>query len=157
MSDIDFERALAEHQQSYQESEEYGTQWMPPDGNYITIITDVGSGTFTGKNSKKTELWWKLVGEIDEAGSELHGKEYQIGFYTTEGKKMGFLKGLVKALNKGISVPDLRKADKVFKNAIGSVLDVKVITTHDDRDNEYKNCYVQKILTLEVPVVENLS
>jgi hypothetical protein len=147
MSDLAFEQMLAAHNQEFQDAEEYGTQWMPPDGNYTVVVSAVKNGTFVSKKTNKSEGWWKLTGRIesDISNPDLYGKEFQIGYYTTEGKKMGFVKGVAKTLNGGISVADLSEAATILSGAEGFVLDVKVVTT-EEKTRKFTNCYIQKVI-----------
>ena len=138
MSDMGFEKMLAEHNQAFAEAEAY-TNWMPPDAEYIVMLMNVGTGSFTDNASGKVLPYWRLKGKILEEGSPLDGQEFLVGFYTA--RALGILKSAVSVL-RGEVVSNLLEANKVLsEEAPGMIVRVKVETT-ERKGQTYKNATI---------------
>ena len=147
MSDLDFEKMLAACNEDYKSAEEFGSDWMPDDGEYISTVVKQAKGVTT--KGDQSFMWWKITGRIeDTANPTIDGKEFPIGFFRST--SMGFVKTGAKALNRGEPVNTLPEADAVFEGSLGLVLRVKIVTRNytDKNGNpkEAKNCYVQEVL-----------
>lgn len=144
---MNFEQLLAEHNQSFKESEVY-SDWMPDDGEYIATILKLAKGSAT-KDGVNT-VWWRLTGRIEDVQDEkLNGREFTVGYYTS--KAFGILKGAVNVLS-GESIDDLAQAHAILEAAIGLVLRVKVRTSRSKKDGkDYTNCYILEVINTTDP------
>lgn len=139
MSDANFERVLEEHNQAYVESEAFN-DWMPPDGEYVVLITKPSSGLGKDKETEMDLPWWKIMAQIQEENNqELDGKEFRVAFYSA--RNYGMMKTAAGILS-GSPVGSLKEASRVILSSAGIVLKVKVSTT----PKKYKNCNILKVL-----------
>jgi len=150
MSDMGFENLLAEHNAAFAEAEAY-SNWMPPDAEYIVMLTSVGTGKFEDKASGKDIPYWRVKGKILEEGSPMDGQEFVVGFYT--GRAYGIFKSAVGIL-KGEVVTDLIVANKfMVEEVVGMVVRVKVDTTNR-KGQEYRNATILEKLQATEEVQE---
>jgi len=142
--DINFENLLGQYEQSYQEAEEYGSDWLPDDGEgYVGTIIKVSSGV------KDDKPWWKVMGRLEAVNdSALDGREFPVGFYSV--KNPGILKSFAKILNHGGKVATLVEAAKLVSASTGTVFQFDVKTNAKG----YQNCYPKQILGDVVPPEE---
>lgn len=151
MSDVDFERMLAQYHANlkteYDDAEEF-SNWMPPDGDYVVTIVKCSKGVSTKQDPNKPMFWWKPVARIEDvARDNLNDQEFALGFFNTNAP--GIMKGQAKALNRGEAV-GFDELDSVFTGSVGLVLRIKVATTTSQKNGkEYTNCYVQEIIPTE--------
>lgn len=145
MSEISFEQALAEYNKEWKDAEEM-SNWMPPDDDYVVIVTKKTEGTSAKKDAMDRPIrWWRLTLKIDDvANPKVHGKDFPLLFRSTG---LGFFKTAAKVLNGGKTVGSLVEADAILSNSLGYVLDVRIKTVKADNDREYTNCYVQKVIS----------
>lgn len=141
MSDLGFEKMLAEQNAAYAVAEEF-SDWMPDDGEYFVTVLKCSKGEKEYKGVRMR--WWKLTARIEDAANEtLDGQEFSLGFFNTNAP--GILKTRARALNRGKAVPTLPEAIGVFEASVGEILRVKVATN----DKGYKNCFVLEIIDAE--------
>jgi len=156
MSDLAFQQMLAVHNQEFKDSEEFGSDWMPPDReDYICTGIKCTHGTSSKKDPDKPMGWWKPVLRIEEPSNpDLNGKEFPLGFFSTN--TLGLMKGQARAINGGDPVADLTAAHKVFTELlIGRVFKVRVTRTVSTKNGkEYTNAYVQEVLATTTVDVE---
>lgn len=154
MSDPLFEQILAQHENEYKDAEDFGGKWMPPDTakddpGYIVSIVRVKTGTFTKKD--RGEVRAILTGRIEDPANEnLNGKEFTLGFFTTEPTKIGFSKGAATALNGGVTPATKPEAFKILETSLGKVVRVKVKSTTKEDGTMYTNAYIQELIATEV-------
>ena len=141
--DLNFEQLLAEHNQSFKESEVY-SDWMPDDGEYIATILKLVKGT-TVKDAVTT-AWWRLTGRIEDVQDEkFDGREFSVGYYTS--KAYGILKGAARVLSGNAELNDLREAHAVLAASPGSVLRVKIRTSTSKKNGkDYTNCFILEVI-----------
>ena len=149
MSAMDFERMLAQYHENlktqYDDAEEF-SDWMPDDGEYITIVTSLKKGAKVISGQEKPMIWWRLVGQIDDVANEaIHGREYLINFYKST--VWGIVKSHARALNMGKAVNSQEEADAVFEAAVGKILRVEVYTSTSQKDGkDYTNCRIKEVI-----------
>lgn len=144
MSDPNFEALLAEHNQAFVDAEEYGNDWMPPDGEYVAVLTGLKKGVMVKKGVQIA--YWRLTGRIEDvADGQLNGREFLVGWY--KATAMGVLKTNVRALNRGLAVGSLTDANKILDSSIGQVIRVRVTTTPEDEDGRtFRNCRILEVI-----------
>lgn len=144
MSDLGFEALLAEHNQSFKDAREF-SDWMPPDDKYIVTIIKCDKGVFEGNQG-----WWKLTARIEKPeDGKLNGQEFSAGFYST--KNLGMLKQAARVLNNGATIDSLALANDVMTKAVGTILNVEIITTQSRKDGkEYTNCRMKEVIPVQM-------
>jgi hypothetical protein len=153
MSDLAFEKLLEEHNEDFLQSESY-SQWMPPDAEYVVLISATPHGSTVDKDSNEPMNWWKLTGQIQEPNNtELDGKDFTVGYFTS--KNYGFLKDAAATI-KGSPVGSLREAHEVIVGALGTLMKVKVVTTYSKKwSQHFRGCTIQQVLSVsEAPAVD---
>jgi len=123
MSDLSFEKILAEHNKAYAEAEVFSS-WMPPEGEYIVVVSNTKRGT-TIDDAGNEQPWWRITGKIQEpANPDLDQAEFAVGFYRSSA--YGILKGAAAVLAGKPVVANLREADEIVMGSKGKVLKVRV-------------------------------
>lgn len=121
LTDADFEQIVNEAAQEYSDTEVIN-RWMPPDGEYTTVLLPLVTGV-SDKGGNKA--WWaRLPGMIVAEGNpDLDKKEFNVGFYSP--KTLISLKGDVAVLA-GEIIADLKQSLSILENAVGTVISVTV-------------------------------
>lgn len=155
MSELGFEQLLAQHhaelKKSYDDAEEFGADWIPPDNPkdapYLVIGIKTQKGTYD-KNGTTTFFWKPYVRLECPENPDLHGKDFPLGFFNTGAP--GAMKGQAKAINGGEAV-SFEELDNVFDATFaGKIMKVDVITaTSKKNGQEYTNCYVREVVAVE--------
>uniref|UniRef100_A0A6M3J542 Uncharacterized protein n=1 Tax=viral metagenome TaxID=1070528 RepID=A0A6M3J542_9ZZZZ len=147
MSDLLFEQALAACNEEFRQAEEFGDDWYPDDGTYVTVVTDVKKGVKVSDatGSGEPTLWWRLKLRIDDTMNErVHGKEFPMPLSS---RFWGKVKNISRALNRGQVAISAKEADAILEAARGKVLEVNVYTTTSDKNGrQYRNVSIKNIL-----------
>ena len=160
MSDLGFERMLAENNDAVRDAPEFGSDWMPPDrvgsDTYLVTVTRVNSGWKQAEGW--TEGWWRPYVRIEAEVSNpaLDGQEFSLGFFSTEANRISVCKTACKPLNGGKSVVSRPEIHAAFMGAIGKVLRINVKTISKDDGREFTNCYIKEVVR-SVPMVDNTT
>lgn len=145
MSDLDFERALAQHNEEYRQAEEFGDDWFPDDAEYIVVFAGLKKGAKAQDDSDTPLVWWRLACRIDDvANPQLHGREFPISLNS---RLWGLVKAQTRKLNGGQAAATPEEADKILEAAVGNVGKVEVVTTVSKKNGrEYTNAYVREMI-----------
>ena len=150
MSDMDFKKMLGEHAAAYAQAEAFD-DWMPPEGEYTTLVKKVKRGSFT-KDSIKVPFW-RLTGQIqDPALPEFDQKEYSLGFFNP-----GSFRGLKTMINQltGTQINSLEQADDALDTIEGLLVKTSVKSTYSDKHKRsFFNVNILSIIPTEAEVVE---
>ncbi len=128
MSDLNFEKLLGEYSAAFAEAETFD-DWMPPEGEYITLVGKVKRGTYT-KDSIEVPFW-RIGGQIqDPAMPEIDQKEYSLGYFTPSSFRG--MKTFVNAVT-GEQINSLAEADKALDATEGLMIKTHVIETYSEK------------------------
>jgi len=114
MSDLNFAKLLGENAAAFAEAEAFD-DWMPPEGEYTTLIKKVKRGSYTKDGIEIP--FWRISGQIhDPSLPEMDQKEYSVGFFTPAS-----FRGLKTAINAltGTQINDLAAADAALDTIEG--------------------------------------
>ena len=141
MPESDWESMAAEYQEKYEQAEEFGNRWMPPDGDYTAALSSVAKGAV--KDRKTQEVGPFLAPTLTIIDGDLKGKQFQWGYWSVN------TFGRMKTEMKAVECPtpgNLLAAQQWLKDRIGDlVVTIKVGTRKSDDGREFTNAYVQQV------------
>jgi hypothetical protein len=137
--DVDFEQLLADQAEEYSNAPDYNN-WMPPDNEYLVLVTKVDYGpTGADAHEEKAVPWVRLTCQIVEKDSDLNEKKFSI-FYS--GKAYGIMRQAARYFtsDSGVEKSPLLAVKALVNEAPGKVLLVQVATTkRKGSDRAYTN------------------
>ena len=151
MSDLNFEKLLGEHSAAFSEAEAFD-DWMPPEGEYITLVGKVKRGSYTKESIEVP--FWRICGQIqDPAMPEIDQKEYSLGYFTPSSFRG--MKTFINAVT-GEQINGLAEADKALDSIEGLMIKTHVVETYSEKHKRYfVNVKVLDVLpTYADPVAE---
>jgi hypothetical protein len=141
MDDANFTQLLSDMQQDYAEAEVIN-RWMPPDGEYTTVLVEFKDGVSENRQTGGRYAWMRLTGRVVAEGQEdVNDKEYTVGYYRRT--NIGRLKSDAAAVA-GRPIPNVQEAYKVLKDAVGAIITVAVSRR---KDNKTKREFVNTNIT----------
>ena len=147
MSDLDFEKLLAEHGGAYAEAEAFD-DWMPPEGEYNTLVKKPKRGAYTKDGIQVP--YWRLTGQIqDPALPEFDQKEYSLGYFTPASFRG--LKTMINALTK-MQINSLAAANEALDTVEGLLVKVRVVSTYSEKHKrDFVNVHILSIIPTDAP------
>ncbi|KKN66010.1 hypothetical protein LCGC14_0476020 [marine sediment metagenome] len=146
MSTQNFESLLAEHNADYAQAQAFDN-WMPDDGEYVALISDVVTDTFKDDESGKSNPSWRVTGQLlCPDMPAIDKKKFMLGMWRKPTQY-----GMVKTFAKLLAAPEqveaveksLAEASKVILASQGKVVQIRVTTT---KDGEYRRVRVLKVV-----------
>lgn len=149
--DLDFQGIIGTLEKEYAETE-VQNRWMPPDGEYMVMLTSLNTGV-SAKGNKGKMAWWRLGGRIlKEGDQELDGKDFSVGFYNT--LALWNLKGDVAVLA-GRKIDDIKAVHPVLCEAVNGrwLIAVEVSRGVSDKGRKFTNTKILEVVNKEVEEV----
>ena len=118
--------------------------WMPPDGTYQAIVTEVKSGVAKDAQSGTEYLWWRPEAQI--VGSDQDGKSFSLGFLSTRSDvNFNMLLAFARDCCGGEVTRDLTIVNEVLTQLLpGAEVVVEVLTKTANNGRDYTNARIKR-------------
>jgi hypothetical protein len=145
MSDSSFEALLAQHNADYAQAQAFDN-WMPDDGEYVALISEVSTDTFIDDQTKRPSPSWRVTGQLLAPDMpDIDKKKFLLGMWRKP-TQFGMMKTVAKLLAKADEVDEveasLKKASEVLMASQGTVVQIRISTTKDG----YKRVNILKVV-----------
>jgi len=144
MSDSQFESAflsaLAAIQKDYAEAEAFEQNWMPEDGTYEVLLSDLRTGTYTDKESGEEVFYIKPVYQI--TAGPLEGKTFQGDMCTNKSQtSLRALKTFIQSILGEEATNNLQNDVQAVAEQVGALIgEARIYTKVAKNGNTYRNC-----------------
>ncbi len=155
MSDLGYEKLLAEHNKDYKDVEAFGGNWMPDVAKgYVVLLTKSKRTEFT--KDDVGHIQWRITGHIENvADVDQHGKDFCVGRFMTT--VPGFIKSAAQVLNNGFVTNDMSQDGPILDDCAGKLVYVDITTSKGKDDKTYINAYMTGLIATEEVIDEPID